>query len=118
MGSEDRIKRTEGVDSTEDVRHATEKMRRETEDVMTRDRDPLVKEYFVGRGLEVWRRRWKRPFNRCGDCGACNRTVDCRKCNYCLVSITHMWLNIETPRNHLFSIWDKWIIYGFRCPGT
>ena len=111
MGSEDSRKRSEdmrdrseGMDSTEDMRDATEKMRHETEDVMTRDRDPLVKEDFVGRGLEVLQRRWKGPHNRCGDCEACNRTVDCRKCKYCLVSITHMWLNVGTPRNHLFSI--------------
>ena len=116
--SEDMRNRSEGMDSTEDMRHATEKMRHETEDVMTNDGDPLKKDDFVGRGLEVLQRRWKGLHNRCGVCEACNRTVDCRKCKNCLVSIFHMWLNIGTPRNHLFSIWDKWKIYGFRCSPT
>ena len=91
--SEDMRNRSENMDCTDDMRHATEKMRHETEDVMTKDRNPLVKDDFVGRSLEVLRRRLKGPHNRCGNCEACNRTIDCRKCKYCLVSITHMCLN-------------------------
>ena len=31
---------------------------------------------------------------------------------------TLLCLNIGTPKNHIFSIWDKWKINGFRCPNT
>ena len=30
--------------------------------------------------------------------------------------ITLMWLNIEIPKCHSFSIWDKWKIKGFSVP--